>query len=488
MAINYNGTGGLFVRLGKIFYVAEVIESFQGTCRDEIDDVLDVFVNDVASLWQVTPLSAMRDHFASPMSSRLGTLESVAKTVVIEAVKDGLLLQPANFEDALRLLVEDMKSGSTKTIASGSTTNTIFIEANTVSESLAATSVVANGGTVITANNMPMSVLATAVQKKNQGVFAEAIKIECVQDESAGTNPGAELFRVTGKQSKHVHDFEWPLGSGVSHMCQVVSAADNATPSASGYPSNILTNSGFDTWSAATAPIHWTADSSRASGSYSTGGHDSTGEPIHQKNINFTPDGAYSIEFNGDGNEKHRIYQEFGKAAGTLGRIKPDKQYVFSCRIRSTSGTISAGVISAAIANAAYSKVTTATTTLDFSSTNITDSTWVHLQGVWQTDNQDLGNDARLVLDFTTALENGKSLIVDEMILAEPKALYPGGPAITIVRGAADFLIENYFTLTIANNNSSKMQRYFRKLLGTERTGKQLPVAGGTEMADSLIG
>ena len=67
MAINYNGTGGLFVRLGKIFQIAKQIESFQTTCVDEVDDVLDVFVNDVSSLWQVSDLSKARDGFASPM-------------------------------------------------------------------------------------------------------------------------------------------------------------------------------------------------------------------------------------------------------------------------------------------------------------------------------------------------------------------------------------------------------------------------------------
>jgi hypothetical protein len=379
-----------------------------------------------------------------------------------------------------------MKSGSTKTIASGSSTNTIFVEGNTVSESVAATSVVTNGGTVITANQMPMSHLATSAQKRNQGCFAEALRIECIEDESAGTISGREVFRITGKERKGVHNQEWPLGSGTNTTCRVMSAAnDNYITDQYG---NLLNNSGFDTWSSDSQPIRWVADHSRASGSWSNGGTDSDTDKMEKKNINFTPDGEYSLEFNGDGTEKHRIYQEFGKAAGTLGRVSPDRTYVFSCRLRSTSGTISSGVISASLASAAYSSISTATTTLDFSSTNITDSAWVHLNGVWQTDTQDIGTDIRFVLQMTTALQNAKSLLIDEMVFGEPHQLYSGGPAIAIVRGSADYKIENYFTLTIANNNSSEMQKYFRKLLSTERTGVSLPVAGGTEMADSLIG
>lgn len=487
MGINYNGTGGLFVRLGKIFQIAKQIESFQGTCVDEVDDVLDVYVNDVASLWQVDSLARVRDSFASPMQKRFDMLASLAKTCVIESVKDGLDLQPRNFHHAMRLLVEDMKSGSTKTIAAGSTTNTIHIEANTISESVAATSIVSNGGTLLTANRMPMSVLATSVVKSKQGAFAEALRVKCIKDESAGTNPGEEIFKVTGKEYVHPYDVEWPKGSGADLFCQVVSAANTATTKGK-YPKNILDNSGFEIWSSATQPIQWVYNSTRASGSFGTGGHDSSSNPVEQKDINFTPDGSYSLEFNGDGNEKHRIYQEFAKASGTLSRIQPDRTYVFSCRIRSTSGTISAGTITAGIKDSSFTAISTATQSINLGVSNLTDSTWVHFTGTFQTDTQDIGTDARFVLEFTVALQNSKSIIIDEMVLCEPKTLYPGGPAIAIVRGSADYKIENYFTLTVANNNSSEMTRYFRKLLDTEKTGQQLPVAGDTEMADSLIG
>tara|TARA_R110000824_G_scaffold43722_9_gene127586 strand:- start:2866 stop:4329 length:1464 start_codon:yes stop_codon:yes gene_type:complete len=487
MAINYTGTGGLFVRLGKIFEVAKVTETFQATCLAEVDDVLDVFVNDVGSLWQVSDLSSVRDSFASPMYSRFDLLSNLAKRVVMESVKDGLLLQPRSFQHALQLLKDDMKSGSTKTLAAGSSTNTLFIEANTVSASLAG-SVVSGGGTLLQSLLMPMSSLATSAQKNNQGMFVEAIKFECVRDEAAGTNPGEEIFKVTGKERVSAYDGTWPLGSGTSTLCQVVSAATSIHTN-SQYPKNLLDNSGFDTWSSATQPIQWVYNSTRASGSFGTGGHDSSSNPVEQKNINFTPDGDYSLEFNGDGNELHRIYQDFGKAAGTLGRIKPDRTYIFSCRIRSTSGTISAGNFTCGIKNSSFTAISTATQSLNFGVTNITDSTWVHFTSTFQTDTQDIGTDARLVVEFTTtALQTGKSLIVDEMVLCEPKSLYAGGPAVALVRGSADFQIENTFTLTVANNNSSEMQRYFRKLLNTENTGFQLPVAGGTEMADSLIG
>ena len=486
MAINYNGTGGLFVRLGKLFQLVKAIETFQGTCREEIDDVSDVFVGDVAALWQITPLTDSRESFAFPMSVQVEAISNICKTVLVEAVKDGLNLQPTSFVHALELLIKDMKSGSTKTIASGSSTNTIYVEANTISETVATTSIVSGGGTMIVANYMPMSKLATSVQKQNQGVFAEALRVECIQDESSGTDPGKELFHVTGKERKPTANQEWPLGSGTNITCSVMSAG--ATNRISNPYGNMLVNSGFDLWSSATEPIRWVADHSRASGSWSNGGTDSDADKMEQKNINFTPDGDYSLEFNGDGTEKHRVYQVFGAASGTLARVAPDSTYVFSCRLRSTSGTISSGVISASLANASYTSISTATTTLDFSSTNITDSAWVHVTGVWQTDTQDIGSDIRFVLQMTTALQNGKSLLIDELVLGKPHPLYAGGPAIAIVRGSADYLIENYFTLTIANNNSSEMQKYFRKLLDTEISGVSLPVAGGTEMADSLIG
>ena len=405
----------------------------------------------------------------------------------MEAVKDGLDLQPKSFAHAMRLLVEDMKSGSTKTIASGSTTNTIHVEPNTITESVSATSIVSGGGTIIVANRMPMSVLATSDVQSNQGAFAEALQVKCVRDVASGTNPGEEIFKVTGKEYVHMHSHDWPKGSGTSKFCQVVSAATTSSRQ-SKFPKNLLDNSGFDVWSSTTQPISWVYDSTRASGSFGTGGHDSSSNPVEQKDVNFTPDGSFALEFNGDGNEKHRLYQEFGKAAGTLDRAKPDRTYVFSCRIKSTSGTITSGNFTVGIKDSSYTSIATATRTHTLGVNNLTDSTWVHVTAVFQIDTQDISSDARFVVEFTTALENGKSILIDELVLCEPKSLYPGGPSIAIVRGSADYKIENFFTLTVANNNSSEMTRYFRKIMDTERTGLQLPVAGGTEMADSLIG
>jgi len=46
MAITYTGTNGLFTRLGKLFYVRKLMNTFQDDLRTEIEDVLDEFFKD----------------------------------------------------------------------------------------------------------------------------------------------------------------------------------------------------------------------------------------------------------------------------------------------------------------------------------------------------------------------------------------------------------------------------------------------------------
>ena len=205
--------------------------------------------------------------------------------------------------------------------------------------------------------------------------------------------------------------------------------------------------------------------------------------------VNFSPDGTYGIAFNGDGNEKHRIYQQFGTAKGTMGRVKPLRTYIFSVNIRAhaDSGTISGGVLKFSLTDAAYNAITTATTSHDLSSDNLA-ATWERVTGVWQTDADSITNDSRFTVEFTTALTDNKTLIMDELVLAEAVQLYPGGPSVLIVRGSADFRNQDRLTLAVANDRAGEMQNFFDQCFGTCQMNLNLPVAGTNRINDNLIG
>ena len=90
--------------------------------------------------------------------------------------------------------------------------------------------------------------------------------------------------------------------------------------------------------------------------------------------------------------------------------------------------------------------------------------------------------DVRFALDFSTALQADRSLIVGECIFAEPVQLYTGGPSILITRGINDFRLRDGFTLAYTNNYASEMQTFFNQYLGMGNL--VLPVSGTTTIAD----
>mgnify|MGYP003113517312 CR=1 FL=1 len=484
MAIVYDGTGGLFTRLGKLFQLKKVTNTFRTTLRTEIDDVIAVYAD--ADKDMISELIASREQLDTRLAGIDSMIDNACLATLHEQVKSGLSLEPRGLQDALRLLIDDMTTTSTKTVGGSSVTQTVHVDASSVGTTVAAVDVTANAGTMLVSTKMPMSQLGSSVQKEKQNLRAETLRADCVQDESSGVAAGSEVFLVTGKEARDAIHYEWPLGSGTKTSVRVTSASGN-TERRSGPGGNVLSNSGFDNWSTATSCQLWTADSTRASGSFSSGGDPSSSNPIERQATNFSPDGVYAIEFNGDGNEKHRVYQKLGSQSGTPGRVYPLKTYIVSFRIRAQAGTITSGVLKASLTDGSYTDISTATVSHDCSSSNLT-TTWVHKTAVWQTDSDSIAKDSRFVIQFTTALQNAKSLLVDELVLFEPVSLYAGGPEIGFVRGSADFRNNDRFTLAVTNDNAGEFQTFFDQVFGTCQRNLNLPIAGTNRMNDTLIG
>ena len=486
MAITYDSTGGLFTRLGKIFQLKKVLNTFKSTIRTETDDITATFTD--ATNWQIGGLVSNRETFDAFLSGFESLIDQAARRVLMEAVADGLDLKPRDMRHALELLIEDMRTTATKTVGGSSVTQTVHVDDSTVSTTVAEISKTANAGVMLATPLMPMNQLGSSVQKNQQNARVETLRVECVADESNGRQAGSEVFLVNGKKSVGPQNYQYPLGSATAKRITVTSANSNASQKTK-QGSNILANSGFDNTTSATAFPGWTADSSRASGSFSNGGTPDSSNPIERMAVNFSPDGSYGIAFNGDGTEKHRIYQKFGTAAGTMGLVKPLRTYIFAANIRAhaDSGTISGGVLKFSLTDSSYNAITTATTSHDLSSDNLA-ATWERVTGVWQTDADSITKDSRFTVEFTTALTDNKTLIMDELVLAEAVQLYPGGPSVLIVRGSADFRNQDRLTLAVANNRAGEMQNFFDQCFGTCQYNLNLPIAGTNRINDNLIG
>tara|TARA_Y100000401_G_scaffold100956_1_gene90170 strand:- start:232 stop:624 length:393 start_codon:yes stop_codon:yes gene_type:complete len=127
---------------------------------------------------------------------------------------------------------------------------------------------------------------------------------------------------------------------------------------------------------------------------------------------------------------------------------------------------------------------------IDFSSSNLT-SSWVHLSGEIQLDRNTTLEDTRAVIEFTTALQADRSLIMGELVFSMPTPLYDEGPKVLMVRGATDFRTNDTFTLTYVNNYAGVFQKFFDQYLGdlgdfTLPTGSQKS-SGSTNLSDGLV-
>jgi len=471
MAITYTGSNGLFTRLGKLFYVREIMNTFQDNLRTEVEDVIDEFSS--ADLYQLGGLPSQIKTLDAPMLAIHTTFSAIARTMIIETVRAGLSYEPAGLEDALRLLVQDMVD-NTKHVedVNYSTSGTVGVGG-----------LATGNGTMVVNSNLPKNISTGGSSTLWQTIKGEVVRVECVTDESGGATLGREVFRALGDEPVSPFDATWPAGSGCDKYITVTSAKSRGATRTFQPGDNLLANSDFQVWEAATDPGRWTATQM-----------DSASVPANAQTNNTTAayiwnsESGGNLQVLGDGTYRHRIYQEFGKGTGTHGRVLANKNYILSCRVRiaAGSGTVGGGALQFVIQDSA-GNATSATKTLDLTSVG---TSWTHVYQPWDLSETEIPTTARLALDFTTAIPNTKAIVIDELVLAERIQLYPGGPGFIIVRGSADYRTGDFITLTYAHSASppvNEFQFFFDQLVGMSGFNLNLPIHTSENIADSLI-
>ena len=249
MAITYTGSNGLFTRLGKLFQVRKVMNTFQDTLRDEIEDVIDEFI--VADMYQIGGLPASIKTFDLPMKPMHSAIAGHAAKMIIETVRAGLLKEPKGFRDALEMLIIDMVAESQSVEAAS------FI---TAGDGDVTSALSAAHGTVIVNNSQPRKTITTDTSW--QMIRSEVLNVECIEDESSGIPLGREVFRITGAEPKIAFDAGWPSGSGLNKHLSVTSAKGygNNRGTSPGAGENILVNSDFQAWATSVLPSRWVED------------------------------------------------------------------------------------------------------------------------------------------------------------------------------------------------------------------------------------
>lgn len=304
-----------------------------------------------------------------------------------------------------------------------------------------------------------------------ENLFGETLWLTCSQDAlTGGATRGRELFRLRGGVPQaDVWMDDWPAGSGADASVTAAAPGTNAD-------GNLLTNSGFDAFTAH-APDAWVIEAGAAGATIS----DTTAQQYA---------GTAALALAGSATLAS-IYQRFG--TDTAGVLLPLTRYAVAVRLKASAtpatGTLVLEVVddSSTVVNDPQGVPLRTTIAL----TGLTTS-YAATTAVWVTPRA-LPVAPQFRLRVGTAIETGKTVYVDALCLVPMTEAYPGGPAVAVISGAVPFVAGDGWTLDVENDRAgadfgSTWQTLFDRLFRARTLGLQLPSAAvGATYGDERI-
>lgn len=456
MAVTLTGANGLFTRLGKILYVAEQVKAAQATIATEWEDVLDEYSS--ADLFMLTGnLSIPQAQIeAGALYSRL---QAMAQATLIEMVDADTPLPTRTLDAALTELIEQMETNGDSINGYSAAGGVTATNPSGDNKGALLWSVVDGNGNVL------------------QHLRNETVTIRASVDAQTGAvGSGYEVFTVTGPaRVSDIRSPDWGTGSGVNLTIRTATAAKDGGRAAN---QNLLTNSTFDTFTTTNTADNWT---------YHVGTPGT--EWLEEGTVKFRGDKC--LEIAGDGATLVSVSQALNTTGATVGRLRPLTRYAIAARCRvSATGT---GVVRFSVKdgsdNILDSGSAATTASMATFSTTAFQLTWTTFSTP-----ADIPDGTKFVIEATTAIENAKSMFIDEVLLVELTQMIPGGPFIAIVPGSADFVVgsaDAEFTLAYGADlsSSNKFVYWLDRFFGMADRPKTFPVdLGGSEtVADSLV-
>ncbi len=102
---------------------------------------------------------------------------------------------------------------------------------------------------------------------------------------------------------------------------------------------------------------------------------------------------------------------------------------------------------------------------------------------------RDIVQPVYLRIYITAALAAGDVIYIDEMVVVRATELYTGGPFVAVISGATPAVVEDNWSLTVANNRAGDLQEWFHRAFDMASKGLLLPISGtGTHIPDTVIG
>ena len=87
------------------------------------------------------------------------------------------------------------------------------------------------------------------------------------------------------------------------------------------------------------------------------------------------------------------------------------------------------------------------------------------------------------------AIDSGKSMLIDDLILARAYPLQGGtmGAHGIVVHGSTEFVVGDRFTCAITNNKGGKFVRHLDRAFDLRGKGIVFPSSGSPTVSDSLV-
>lgn len=484
MAITLTGTGGIWVRLGKIFQAIRSANRYSGdgaitSASPDLDALGTSFTEVIAQYASneqdlMNNLPTQRDGARTALSGWKSALAKLASDTVIEQVHRDVTLVNKTLSAALTELIYQMAG------VGGLYNPDNDIDASTVSITTAAVSTIKGANT---GNAVLVGSVKRPDSRDNELVLAETLDVICTSDNQSNSAGRAESWSVKGEPSITSLDYRWPDGSGTSKTLTTVNSDSN---NSSG---NLLYNSTFNAFTTTNTPDYW---GSPLVGAYGT--------DIFEEATTVYRTSRKALKFTGTGgNPLSSIAQTFGVTtpavgtSGTSATLKPNTVYLFNCFIRKSAGLV-AGVIEFSLVDGSNTQMTNAAGT-DIKSTiafGTLTTSFASFSGAFVTPNVLPTTGQKFRVRASTALTSGESVYIADLAFTEATNVYNTGtgPYMAMFAGSTNPIIGDAYTATVANNYAGDFQLMCDQVFGINALGLQIPSdTGGTEtIADSLIG
>lgn len=459
MALDFtSATGHLFNRLGKAFAAIKYINLFMANGDlsaggvKSVGVLVDAIDAQFASARQdlVSNLYPTRDALRQACNSHKQSFAQLATDIVIQMVNDDTPLSSPTLGPALTELIHQM-------VAAPAT-----VDANT-------TSVTPASGT----NNGTTTIISTI--KGPNGANreypqAETITVTCTTDANTGTaSAGSETWQAVGvPATTSPLDWDWPKGSGCNQSF-------TAVPPTAGL-GTVLVNGDFELFTVANTPDTWQL----TTGSFGTTVKSSTG----------SYQGTTCLQFVGTGAELTTVYQTFDDpTSGTSIILQPNAVYGFAAYVK-VSATPSTGILEFALTNSVGTilqddqsvdqKITKSLTAVS--------TTYVLVSGFFTTPRiLSSSTPLRMRIRLSTALDNAKSVNIDNVTLGRATQAYQGGPWLFAIPGSVRAAIGDVYTVAVANDQAGEFQYWVQRCFDMRSFGLQLPSSGSPSVSDGLI-